>query len=138
MYVKTVRIDRKAVASRSARPAESAGSEFEKKRKDMLKAVGAAVKLPWSSFPGKAWERLDCRCILTLVPRLRLGTNRSSPTCNHRQASWLPGIIPCARISPMQRIINITAFDWIIVNILKFLPHHFIILNHLRMNAFLP
>jgi hypothetical protein len=36
MYVKTVRNGRKAVASRLARPAESAGTEFEKKRKDVF------------------------------------------------------------------------------------------------------
>jgi hypothetical protein len=46
MYVKNIKNGGKAGASRLARPAESAGTEFEKKRKDMIKAVGAAVQLP--------------------------------------------------------------------------------------------
>jgi hypothetical protein len=71
MYVKTVRIGRKALASRSARPAESAGSEFEKKRKDMFKDIGAAVRLASPGSPGRIRERkfFKFQCTIT-CPRL--------------------------------------------------------------------
>ncbi|OAD21920.1 hypothetical protein THIOM_002301 [Candidatus Thiomargarita nelsonii] len=38
----------------------------------------------------------------------------------------------------MNRLIHITPFDRIIVNILQFLPHHFLIQHLFRMCPFLP
>src|SRR5262245_42863072 len=46
-------------------------------------------------------------------------------------------VIPCARIAPVQRIINITTPDWIVVSVFQFLPHHVVALNLLWMAALL-
>lgn len=38
----------------------------------------------------------------------------------------------------MLSLIHITTLDWIMVDIINFLPHHLIVLDKLRMHTFLP
>jgi len=50
----------------------------------------------------------------------------------------LSSVIACAGVSPVNGIIDITAYNRIVMNILKLLPHMSSPFNHLRVAAFLP
>src|SRR5262245_13809760 len=79
------------------------------------------------SFPSSAWERTS-----------RSSASRLSPLGNHLNQPRLPCIIACAGMPPMRWILDITAVQGVIVDILQLLKHHLFALNLLRMVPLLP
>src|SRR4051794_8852635 len=119
------------------------------------------------SFPSSAWERTSAKLRFAAPrpseihhtstadkrdPAKRSGTPRtrseaqlgnawtfsSSPTRIHFDQARFAQIVSGTRIPPMRRLIDISAFDRVIVAILQLLPHHVAILNLLGVGALLP
>ena len=61
-----------------------------------------------------------------------------SPDPLHLDQAFLSGIIPGTGIPPMLRLVDIAAFDRVLVDIIQFLTHHYLGVDELRVTAFLP
>lgn len=80
-----------------------------------------------------------------LSSRLRLAPRSSqtqptvsAPVRTNFNHPFLTSVASSTRVPPMDRIIDIPATKWIVVNVLELLPHDPIAFNDLRMAAFLP
>lgn len=61
-----------------------------------------------------------------------------SPVRDNFDQAFHSGIIACTRIAPVQRIVDVSPAQRIMVHVLQFLQHHFVVLQLLWPTAFLP
>lgn len=62
----------------------------------------------------------------------------SSPIRPNGKQSRQAGVSACAGVSPVHIHINVATLDWVVVDILQLLAQHLIVLDLLRVAAFLP
>jgi len=73
------------------------------------------------------------------IPRREPGKEEGLlPVGTDVKHAWLAGVGSGARIAPMDGIIDVSATQWIVVDVLELLPHDRFRFDDLRMAAFLP
>ena len=118
---------------------------------------GSGTK-PFFSFPRSAWERIDpgaprrnatsrCRAPLFLCSHAEHGNKHNEynaqykstlPRCRDREQPRCAGIVTRAGIAPVLGRVHVSAPNWIIMQVIQLLPHHFLSQDRLGMRALLP
>src|SRR5262245_46630288 len=95
------------------------------------------------SFPNSVWERTPAKLRFAppTIPEQQFVSEReppSRPIRHHVNQPRLPRVIASAGIPPMHRVIDIAAFDRVVVHVFQLLPHHVVVTELLRVTPLLP
>jgi len=96
-----------------------------------------------TELPRGAWELYNCDLAGSQAPawepsRGSSGFPSSSPRPYRLNQPRLSGIITCAGIAPILRLIGIAAFHGILMNVIQLLMHNRLGFDDLRMITFFP